>query len=49
MKNIYLDNLKKDVFYILKFLYQHNNYNKEEEELKFENDCYTKNEFNYLI
>jgi len=39
----------KNTFDVLKYLYQQNNADIEEEEKKFEDDCYNSEEYNYLL
>lgn len=48
MMNIEDKNLVLDCFLILQFLYQRNETEKELEDLKFEDDCYFSNEYDYL-
>lgn len=48
MLNIREKNLKLDCFRILKFLYQQNEAERNLEDLKFEEDCYFSDEYDYL-
>lgn len=48
MLNIREKNLRLDCFRILKFLYQQNEAERNLEDLKFEEDCYFSDEYDYL-
>lgn len=47
--NIRIQKLKVDAFYILKYLKQHNDYDRHFEDIKFEEECYNSVSYDYLM
>jgi hypothetical protein len=48
-KNVYNNMLVRDVFYILKYLKQQQDYDRMLEDLKYEEDCYFSSSYDYLM